>query len=139
MRRAFDEWEELSNDLIRFKFVKRPLEADITVEFVDFVTNCNNNRAVGCSRNITKGRNYYKALVTIGTKDTNIVLKDGQFSRQLTYRPVENIYGVMLHEIGHALGLGHSEEKESIMYPLDLPTLQYLTKSDLDLLYQKYH
>ena len=55
------------------------------------------------------------------------------------YRPVNNIYGVMLHEIGHSLGLGHSTDNQSIMYPIDLPTLQYLTKTDLDLLYKKYH
>ena len=45
----------------------------------------------------------------------------------------------MLHEIGHAIGLDHSENSQSIMYSYDLPTIQYLTEDDLDLLYKKYY
>ena len=139
MQTAFAEWEEVADSIVRFKFVSKPTEADITVQFVDFVTNCSSNHAVGCAHTTTRGRNYYKALITIGTKESNVVLNQGVFQQVDSQRPVNNIYGVMLHEIGHAIGLDHSQNNQSIMYPVDLPTLQHLTKEDLNLLYRKYN
>ena len=63
--------------------------------------------AVGCSRMRLRGGQYYKAQVEIALKR-----KD----RNNVYRPINNIYGVMLHEIAHAIGLADSENSNSIMY-----------------------
>jgi len=131
MKRAFVAWEEKSNQLVRFRFVNKPSNANINVVFVDHVTNCGSEMAVGCARMTTRGGKYYKSQLEIAMRS-----KD----KTNTYRPIENIYGVMLHEIGHALGLGHTTENpRSIMFPYDLPSLQYLTNEDLKLLYKKYH
>lgn len=130
MKNAFMAWENKSNNLIRFKFVTKPSNANIVVSFVDHVDNCGNELAVGCARMSVRGGEYYKSNLEIALK-----MKD----KNNTYRPINNIYGVMLHEAGHAIGLGHSENSKSIMYPYDLPTLQYLTNDDLELLYKKYH
>ena len=139
MKQAFNTWEDKSNSLIRFDFVERPSAAQIQVEFVDFVTNCNTNHSVGCTQLATRGRNYYQSVITIGTKEYARVYNGAVYTQKLRFRPKKNIYGVMLHEVGHAIGLGHSESAQSIMYPYDLPTLQYLTKEDIRLLYIKYH
>lgn len=129
MQNAFKEWENKSGELIRFRFVDKPSNANIQVNFVDHVTNCNSPLAVGCARMQLRGGHYYNCQLDIATQKK---FGDG-------YRPIVNIYGVMLHEIGHAIGLGHSQSSNSIMYPYDLPTLQYLTKDDINLIYKKYH
>ena len=139
MKEAFLAWEETSRSLVRFKFVDNPSNANIEVEFVDFVANCNDVRAVGCTEMLTRAGQYYKSYVTIGTKEYQRKIEGGKYVRKLVTRPREHIYGVMLHEAGHAIGLGHSPNRKSIMYPQDLDSMQYLTNEDMKLLYQKYH
>lgn len=130
MQRAFMAWEEKSDDLVRFKFVSKPSNANIVVKFVKTVKNCNSEFAVGCARMSLRGGQYYHSQL-------EIALYNKASGNKL--RPINNIYGVMLHEIGHAIGLEHSLDPYSIMYAYDLPTLQYLTKEDIRLLYKKYH
>ena len=139
MEDAFLDWQIKSNNLVRFKFVSKPSNADIEVEFVDFVTNCNDIHSVGCTHMATRAGQYYKAYVTIGTKEYQYTRSDGQYVRKIVTRTKDHIYGVMLHEAGHAIGLGHSGNNGSIMYPYDLDSMQYLTDDDMNLLYRKYH
>ena len=69
MQQAFEQWERQSNGVVRFKFVNSPSNANVEVEFVDFVANCNDVHAVGCTEMMTRAGQYYKAYVTIGTKE----------------------------------------------------------------------
>ncbi len=139
MKQAFEAWQNTSKNLVRFKFVSSPNDANIEVEFVDFVANCNDAGAVGCTEMMTRGGQYYKSYVTIGTKEYMRKVEGGRYVRKIVTRSKEHIYGVMLHEVGHAIGLGHSANSGSIMYPYDLDSMQYLTDEDMKLLYKKYH
>ena len=139
MRQAFEAWQKESKSLVRFQFTNKQNDADIEVEFVDFVSHCNSADAVGCTEMMTRGGKYRKAYVSIGTKEYVQQYKRGKYVRQIVDRSKNHIYGVMLHEAGHAVGLEHSSNPGSIMYPTDLDTLQYLTKEDMRLLYKKYH
>lgn len=139
MQQAFMSWQQKSRGVIRFKFTPSPSNADIEVEFVDFVANCNDVHAVGCTEMTMHNGQYHKAYVTIGTKQYVRSYEGTKYIRKLVERPKDNIYGVMLHEAGHAIGLSHSANNNSIMYPYDLETMQYLTDTDMELLYKKYH
>lgn len=139
MKQAFESWQNTSKQLVRFKFVNSPSNANIEVEFVDFVSNCNDVNAVGCTEMATRGGEYYKAYITIGTKEYVRDYSSGRYSRKIVTRSKDHIYGVMLHEAGHAIGLGHSGNKGSIMYPYDLDSMQFLTNDDMTLLFKKYH
>lgn len=139
MKQAFMAWEKLSGSTVRFKYDTSPSNAKIQVKFVDFVTNCNSDNAVGCTHWYERNGKINKAIITIGTKEFLMVRGNGTITPKKVTRSKNHIYGVMLHEVGHAIGLEHSRNPKSIMYPADLETMQYLTKEDLRILRQNYH
>lgn len=80
-------------------------------------------------RNLNKdaGKVFHKGETLIG-------IRDGKYQPMkieiLSFRDIPNLKSTLIHEMGHALGLQHSEDQSSVMYFRDLGKETSVTKED---------
>jgi hypothetical protein len=103
VRAAFDEWGTVGQP-VRFEFTIDSARADIRVNFTDSVTQ-GTRLGVTTHRYDQQGW-IVSAEIAVSTHDT-----DG------SVHPPSLIAAIARHEVGHALGLGHSRDRATIMYP----------------------
>lgn len=118
MRHAFAEWTRKTNGKIIFKYVSSKATSDIDVQFVDAIPNA--DREIGLTKSRFKNNKLLHATIYIAEKTVA--------GKQLNN---DAVYTVMLHEIGHAIGImDHSNDPLSIMYPYE-DDRQEILKGDL--------
>ena len=131
MKRACHRWSVMTHNGIIFKYESFSANAQIKVIFVKSIPpEFNIDSAAGLTR-------YSYSLNNGQFRNAEIYIADYTKYGKLTD---DEVFTSMLHELGHAIGLGHSNNPESIMYPntSKVKTME-ISKEDLDLLAKKYN
>jgi hypothetical protein len=103
VKRALDEWHKVSNGKVSFLIVDNLMSSNVNIDWKRV-----ERQALGyCYFQYDKANRLYSAEVTIGLTE-GLVHAD--------YMDEGEVYHTILHEIGHAVGLGHSPFKQDIMY-----------------------
>lgn len=103
VKKALDEWHKVSNGKVSFVIVDSLLTSNINIDWKRV-----ERQALGhCYFQYDKANRLFSAEVAIGLTE-GLVHAD--------YMDEGEVYHTILHEIGHAIGLGHSPFKKDIMY-----------------------
>ena len=105
--KAFNEWQYVTKNKIRFISTKSESQGQILVYFKEKLNTASSD-AVGYTNYAGCNGRFFigKARIYLQTRTRGRIVSQ------------KNMYGVALHEIGHALGImGHSKNNNDIMFP----------------------
>lgn len=126
--KAFYEWQIKSSNLVNFSIVNNPSQAQIKVRFVDKIDNPVSDHNLGLTK-----------LRYIGNMNISADIQILQRTDSNSLRTNSQIYPVVLHEAGHALGIsGHSNRNNDIMYENNFTNDTHLSDRDINTLHAIY-
>jgi hypothetical protein len=118
---AFGIWSQVSQGAVTFQRVAQMNQSQINVVWrrVD-------RRTLGhCEYSWDKQGRLYSAEISIG-------LTDGKVHNY--YNNPDEVKRTIIHEVGHALGLGHSDNIRDVMYPTHQIGVNTISQRDADTL-----
>lgn len=126
VERAFNEWQEAGFPL-RFAIVLDSSAVDMTIRWIERFG------ATGTTQTIGRAQRFVDEHGWLVSAEITIAIHS---SAGLPLEP-EKVAGVARHEVGHALGLGHSDAPGDVMYPESrTPIISAADRKTLHLLYR---
>lgn len=134
---SLDEWSEASEGKLAFEVVKKKDDADIVVQWTDKALQYPNGRKGKEAAGIT----YLERVTKDGISFVRIELETYNNDTQ-ERRSNQSMRSTCLHELGHALGLGHSGYVRDVMFYSSnhkrLLCLSHRDKATIQRYYQEY-
>lgn len=127
-KRALGEWQYKSSGTVKFAYVTDPKRAQIKIYFVNKINQPVSDQNIGLT-----------SLKYIGNMNLSANIQILQRTDSGKMRTYGQIYPVILHETGHALGMsGHSSSNNDIMYENNYTNSSHLSQKDVNTLKMIY-